>query len=338
MRRIVHSRIGMPSEVLKLVDVPDPVGAAGGVLVRVTHAPIHPGDLLGIEGSPAFGPPPAIPAGGRGPGFEGAGIVDSLGPDVDPAHGLSVGDRVAFFPAGNVWSDLVPVSAASVVKLPPDVSQEVGAHMLINAITARILLRAGHAAVAGNDGAPLVAIQTGAASAVGRLLTTLLLEAGVRPVRIVRSRDSVSALAAAHPGAPTVATEDPGWEEGLRVALDGVEPLIAYDSVGGDMIGRLGAFLRRGATVISYGSLGGAATDIRSIVPRRLIVRGVTIDQWSEEAEEVRSQDVEKAVELARVHPELFGVAGEYAPGEIAEAVDHVLRPGKSGTVLLRFG
>jgi NADPH2:quinone reductase len=43
---------------------------------------------------------------------------------------------VAFFPASSAWSDEAMVPASSVVALPDSIPDEVGAHMLINTLTA----------------------------------------------------------------------------------------------------------------------------------------------------------------------------------------------------------
>jgi hypothetical protein len=65
MRRIVHHELGQPSEVLRVEDGPSEPLGPNQVRVRLSYVPIHPGDLLGIMGAPAFGTPPTLgPAGG----------------------------------------------------------------------------------------------------------------------------------------------------------------------------------------------------------------------------------------------------------------------------------
>ena len=144
MRRIVHHELGEPARVLRVEDGPSAPLGPDQVRVRVSYAPIHPGDLLGIVGSPAFGTPPTIASGGRVPGFEGAGVVSGIGSKVDPALGLQEGLRVAFFPAWGAWSDEAVVPASSVVPLPDSIPDEVGAQMLINTVTALTAIRAAH--------------------------------------------------------------------------------------------------------------------------------------------------------------------------------------------------
>ena len=60
MRRIVHHELGEPARVLRVEDGPSTPLGPDQVRVRLSYVPIHPGDLLGIMGSPAFGTPPTI--------------------------------------------------------------------------------------------------------------------------------------------------------------------------------------------------------------------------------------------------------------------------------------
>src|SRR5260370_17504494 len=88
MRRIVHHKLGDPSELLRVEECPSEALGGNQVRVKVSFAPIHPGDLLGVMRSPAFGTPPTISPDGRVPGFEAAGVVSEIGPRVDQNRGL----------------------------------------------------------------------------------------------------------------------------------------------------------------------------------------------------------------------------------------------------------
>ncbi len=221
MRSIVHRELGDPAQVLRLEQTPVPALGPKQILVRTSYAPIHPGDLLGVKGSPAAGTPPAIGSDGRVPGFEGAGVVTEVGRGVDPASGIKPGARVAFFPAGSTWSEQVVVPAGSIVLLPEDVSDVVGAQMLINTVTALTALRAAHDSLPLDAREDVVVIVTAAGSAVGRLIVKLLMERGVFPIRLVRSEAGAAALANLFPGSPVFATETDGWTERVRAAAGG---------------------------------------------------------------------------------------------------------------------
>ena len=338
MRKIVHHEIGEPARVLRLEEGEAPPLAPDQVRIRVSYAPIHPGDLLGIMGSPAFGSPPVIGRDGRVPGFEGAGVVTKLGSQVDPTLGLKAGIRVAFFPAAAAWSDEVVVSASSVVPLPVTIPDEVGAQMLINTISALTVIRTAHDSLPLDAREGVVTVLTGAGSAVGRLIDKILTGRGVMVIRLVRSERSATALAAALPGPPVFAIESEGWKDRVRSAARGTKIHVAIDSVGGRLLGDVADLLEDGTgTVVNFGSLGGETSDIRLFPPRSLTLKGVAMSSWQRQALDQRGADVALALQLAQEPEALFEIAVRYAPSQIAEAVAHSGRTGRAGVVLFDF-
>jgi NADPH:quinone reductase-like Zn-dependent oxidoreductase len=308
------------------------------VRVRLSYAPIHPGDLLGIVGSPSFGTPPTIASGGRVPGFEGAGVVSEVGAKVDPALGLKEGLRVAFFPAPGAWSDEVVVPASAVVPLPDSIQDEVGAQMLINTVTALTVIRAAYDSLPADARTGVVTLLTGAGSAVGRLTGKILAERGIKVIRLVRSEASAAKLARILPGSPIFATEAASWKDRVRAAAEGVKIHVAIDSVGGRLLGDVADLLADGTgTVINFGSLGGETSDIRLFPPRSLTLKGVTLGSWMQQPPEQRKADIALARRVAQEPETLFEVAERYSPSRIADAVAHVSRAGRAGVVLIDF-
>jgi NADPH:quinone reductase len=335
MRRIVHHELGEPARVLRVEDGPSAPLGPDQVRVRVSYAPIHPGDLLGIVGSPAFGTPPPIASGGRVPGFEGAGVVSEVGSKVDPALGLQEGLRVAFFPASAAWSDEAVVPASSVMLLPDSIPDEVGAQMLINTVTALTVIRAAHDSLPPDAHTGFVTLLTGAGSAVGRLIGKVLTDRGAKVIRLVRSEASAAKLTGTLPGSPVFATEVGGWKDRVRAAAESVKIHVAIDSVGGRLLGDV-ADLRaeRTGTVINFGSLGGETSDIRLFPPHSLTLKGVVLGS---QPPEQRKADIALAQRLAHEHGTLFEVAERYSPSQIAGAVAHVSQAGRAGVVLIDF-
>jgi NADPH:quinone reductase len=334
MRRIVHHELGEPARVLRIEDGPSPSLGPDKVRIRLSYAPIHPGDLLGIIGSPAFGTPPTIASGGRVPGFEGAGVVSEIGSKVDPALGLKEGLRVAFFPASSAWSDEAMVPASSVVALP----DEVGAQMLINTLTALTVIRTAHDSLPPDARTGVVVLLTGAGSAVGRLTAKVLAERGVKVISLVRSEASAARLTSVLPGSPVFATELAAWKDRVRAAAEPATIHVAIDSVGGRLLGDVADLLaERTGTVINFGSLGGETSDIRLFPPRSLTLKGVVLGSWMQQPPEQRKADIALAQRLAHEPGTLFEVAERYAPSRIAHAVAHVSQAGRAGVVLIDF-
>jgi NADPH:quinone reductase-like Zn-dependent oxidoreductase len=338
MLSIIHRRIGAPSDVLETINVADPgAPGPGQVRIRVAYVAIHPGDLQIIEGSPASGGPQPISEVGRTPGFEGVGVIEALGPDMDRALGLKVGQRVAYFPVTNGWSERVVAPASTVTILADNVRLELATQALINTATAEIIIRTGHAAWPDDRREAVTVIQTGAASAVGRVVTALLAERNVQVIRLVRSVASARRLEQDPYEGPVIATEEPDWAAALRKAAAGKNLYVAVDGVGGPVLAGVAAVLSPGGTIVSYGALGGASADIRLVVPRALTIKGINAWQWTSLPAELRRADIQTAVRLAGTRPELFPVDAIYTPDQIKQAVEHVRRPGRTGAILLAF-
>jgi NADPH2:quinone reductase len=337
MRRIVHQELGEPARVLRVEDYPSEPLGPDQVRVRVSYAPIHPGDLLGVMGSPAFGTPPTIGSGGRIPGFEGAGVVSEVGARIDPSLGLKAGLRVAFFPVPGSWRDEVVVPAESVMPLLDPIPEEIGAQLMINVATSLTAIRTAHDSLPPDAHTGVVVLLTGAGSAVGRLLGRLLTHRGVKVIRLVRSEVGAEKLSRILPGSPILATDVTGWKDRARAAAEGTKIHIAIDSVGGRLLGDIAELLaERTGTVINFGSLGGEMSDIRLFPPRSLTLKGVFLGGWMQQPPDQRKADINLAQQLA-LEPNLFEVAERYPPSRIAHAVAHVSQAGRTGVVLLDF-
>ena len=72
------------------------------------------------------------------PGVEGAGIVEALGEGV---AGLKVGDRVAYAGPTGGYAEARLIAADKLVKLPDSISTEQAAAMMLQGLTAHMLLR-----------------------------------------------------------------------------------------------------------------------------------------------------------------------------------------------------
>jgi NADPH:quinone reductase-like Zn-dependent oxidoreductase len=334
MRIVQYHSYGNPEQVLRVNEAPPPAPGPDQLLVRVLSRPIHPGDLLGVEGrysGASAGAP--VAAGAASPGFEGMGVIEAVGSAV-PAGPLVPGARVAFFPAGGAWGELALVPAQFATVLPEGVPAAAGAQLHVNPLTAQMLLRAARAAGAGAQGAMVL---TAAGSGVARLLAALALDAGLPVIGLVRSSAGAAELAAVHPRLPVVATDRPDWHAALELALDGKPLRAVVDAVGGALASGLFRRLAPGGTLVTYGDLSGEPLSIPALPfsVRDLRIEGVSVGRWAGLPAEQRRLDVQGALELALRHPHLFEVAASYDLGEVGMAVAHSRRARKGGAVLL---
>ena len=112
MRAVVVTEPGGP-EVLAWQEVPDPVPAAGEVLVEVAATAVNRADLLQREGH--YNPPPgASPY----PGLECSGRLVALGEGVE---GWSVGDEVCALLSGGGYAEQVAVPVGQLLPVPASV-------------------------------------------------------------------------------------------------------------------------------------------------------------------------------------------------------------------------
>src|SRR5689334_16012545 len=129
-------------------------------------------------------------------------------------------------------------------------------------------------------------LQNAAASGVGRLLTQVSLDRGVRPIRLVRSNESPERLRSALPGPPVYSTSDSNWKQQVREALGGHKLSVAFDALGGKAIDDLAELVGDGGTIINFGSLqSNMGTNIYSLVPNNLSLKSVSIMNWFRLAE-----------------------------------------------------
>ncbi|WP_328471824.1 NADP-dependent oxidoreductase [Actinoplanes sp. NBC_00393] len=171
MRAIAVTAAGGP-EVLQVVEVPDPVPAAGQVVVRTLAACVNPADIAARVGHIPGGPvPPPFTL-----GWDIAGEVVAVG---DEVSGLAVGDLVVgmipwFLTRGAIgaYAELVPAEAAWLVPLPAGLDPVVAATVPLNALTAHRALK-----IFDLTG-PTEILVTGASGGVGGFAVQLAAQSG----------------------------------------------------------------------------------------------------------------------------------------------------------------
>jgi putative PIG3 family NAD(P)H quinone oxidoreductase len=112
MRAITIESPGGP-DVLRPTDVPDPVPAAGEVLLDVLATAVNRADLMQRRG---LYPPP--PGASPYPGLECSGRIAALGPGTS---GWAVGDQVCALLSGGGYAERVAVPAGQLLPIPEGV-------------------------------------------------------------------------------------------------------------------------------------------------------------------------------------------------------------------------
>lgn len=335
MKAVVQSALGEPANALELIDIEDHQPAPGEVLIDVRLAPVHHGDLQLIRAQTDL--PEDVGYVRRG--SEAVGIVRALGSDVEGQGKLKVGDRVIGFPAAGSWAESVALPAVAVIPVPPELSDEVAAQLLINYVTARMILRALRKSVPDEvlrDGAVLV---TGASTVVARLLLHFLDKEGLKAIGLARSTASAKRIATELAGVQVTATEDVDWQSQVTSLAAGKKIVGVLDCVSGSLVGDLVPLLADDAAIVTYGALGGDKLGIGAseIVGRQFVIRGVVFVRWfSELTQDEQIDDIQSAIKLVGELPFLFKVGGVYSLADFQQAISAVEAPNREGFVFLK--
>ncbi len=227
MRAMVYRESG-GSEVLHLEERAPAEPGPGEVRVRVHVSGVNPTDWKARQGG-GFSAASDL---GQVPNQDGAGVIEAVGPDVDPAR---LGERVWLWEAAwqrtdGTAQELVSLPSRQAVALPESASFDLGASLGIPALTAHRCLTAHEgvpARLAAGSMSGLAVLVTGGAGAVGHAAIQLAKWAGATVLSTVsgpekgqlakaagadlvidyRNEDVVAAVRGACPGGVNVIVE-----------------------------------------------------------------------------------------------------------------------------------
>ena len=242
------------------------------------------------------------------------------------------------FPNPGSWAQRINVAADVAVPVPDSLGDDVAAQMVCNPLTVLLLYRAAqqHFSV-GFDG---VIINNAANSSVGRLFTASANHHQIATISVVRSADRAHELTSRYPNVPVVATDSSDWVKQIRAIAHGRPIPVALDPVGGPIAGQLLSLLSSGGTLITYGAMAQEPISLHAsaLLGSEIGIRGLTIGRWlSGVAPERHTSDIATITAMAIGLSGEFDVVGSYPLDRIKDAIQHVGRPGKTGTVIVKF-
>lgn len=221
------------------VEVGDP--GPGQVRIRQTAAGLNFIDVYHRNGLYAQ-PSPFIP------GVEGAGVVESVGPDVE---GLKAGDRVAYAGAIGGYAELRLIAADRLVKLPNDISDEQAAAMMLQGMTVDMLIRSVWPIHAGDT----ILIHA-AAGGVGLIMCQWAAALGATVIGAVSSEEKAE-LARAHGCHHAIVYSKQDFVAEVDRLTDGKKLPVVYDSVGKETFKRSLDCLQKRGLMVSFGQASG---------------------------------------------------------------------------------
>lgn len=245
-RRVVLTEFG-PPQVMSLQSGDLAAPGAGEVCLRQTAIGFNFIDIYQRRGVYPLERPTGL-------GFEAAGVVEAVGPDVTE---FAPGDRVAYMNAGvGAYADLRNVPAAKLVRVPEGVTDEAAAALLFKGMTAQYLLRKTHAVQPGD----LLLVHS-AAGGVGQILTRWATALGATVVGTTGSPGKRDAALKAGCAA-VIDLTDPDWPKAFLEATGGAKARVVYDAVGKDTLVKSLDCAAPFGLVVSYGAASGPSPAI----------------------------------------------------------------------------
>jgi NADPH2:quinone reductase len=305
-----HELVG-PSG-LRVDDVPEPRPGPGEVLIDVRAAGVNFPDVLLSYGKYQFKPsPPFVPGG------EAAGTVAAVGPGVSR---VAVGDRVATTLIHGGFAERIVAPEQTTVRLPRDVSFEVGAATLLtycttlHALSDRAHLEAGETllVLGAAGGVGLAAVE------LGNLLGATVIAAASTPEKVAFCAEHGAKVGICY------ATEDLKERAKALTNGDGVD--VVYDPVGGPYAE---AALRAMAWEGRFLVVGFASGEIPKIPLNLVLLKGCQIVGvfWGAFA----------ARELDKNRASAERIFGWVAEGKLSPQVQEVLPFARASEALVRL-
>ncbi len=321
MKAIQFESLGLPKDVLKIVDLPIPEPQPGEVRVKVVKANIIPADLMFIQGM--YGLKPELPQIG---GFEATGVIDALGEGVE----MPLGSGVIFTNSG-VWADYVCVTAKVIIPKPAPMSDDVACQAFVNPFTAYGML------MEANLGAGDWLLLTASASAFSKFVIQLTVQRGINVIGTVRRDEQKQALLDL--GAKAIINEKTeGLYKSVKAATDGVMVKAAFDAVGGELGDKVLNTLQQNGTMFVYGLLSLQPIPLNSglLIFKNLTIKGFWLSTWfAGLSKEQRFQIVPEVLGMLTKQELKADVEAYYTLDDIQKAVAHMKAPGRNGKILI---
>lgn len=229
-------------EVLRALELDDPVPGDGELLVRVAAAGVNFIDIYKRSGLYPT-PTPFIP------GEEGAGTVVATGAGV---AGFAAGDRVAWTGVLGSYAQLATVPAAIAVAVPAELDDRLAAAALLQGMTAHYLTTASYHVRPGDT-----VLVHAAAGGTGLLVTQLAKASGGRVIGTVSTAAKEELARAAGADEVIRYTEVPDLAARVRELTAGDGVAAVYDGVGAATFDASLASLRRRGTLVVFGASSG---------------------------------------------------------------------------------
>lgn len=268
-----------PAEVLQLDELPIPQPQAGEVRLRVKAIGLNRAEVMFRQGR--YLQNPELPS---KLGYEAAGSVEAVGPDVDPALLGKTVSTVPAFPANRygVYGEVAIVPATALASYPARLTFEQGASIWMQYLTAygALILR-------GRIGPGDFVLITAASSSVGIAAIEIVKAEGA--ISIVATRTSkkkadLLSLGADH----VIVTQEEDLAARVHEITAGKGARVIFDPIGGPGIEALANAASRSGIIVEYGALAMEPTPfpLFAALSKSLEIRGYTLFEFVSKPDE----------------------------------------------------
>ena len=223
-------------------------------------------------------------------GYEGVGVIETLGPGV---QGFVPGERVCVIPNFHlgeygIYAERAIVPARSLLAPPPGLSTTEAASIWMQYFTALAIIEIAHAAVGD------YVIVRAASSSVGLAAIQLANWAGAVPIAVTRQTAKTAALKQ-HGAVHVIATDALDLVTEVQRITGGKGARIIFDPVGGPEVEQLALAAAQEGIILIYGGLSGKPTPFPHwpAALKGLSLRGwVASSIWSHPGRFSRNRDL----------------------------------------------
>ena len=187
------------------------------------------------------------------PGVEGAGVVEAVGADVT---GLKAGDRVAYSGPIGGYAEERLIPADKLIKLPDSISTEQAGAMLLQGMTAHMLLRSVYQVKDGDT----ILIHA-AAGGVGLIVCQWAKALGATVIGTVGSEDKAE-LARAHGCDHPILYKTQDFAVEVDRITNGAKLPVVYDSIGKDTFEKSLDCLAPKGLMVTFGNASGPVPPV----------------------------------------------------------------------------
>ncbi len=327
MPKIVRFHQTGGPDVLKLEDLPLAEPGKGEVRIKVEAIGLNRAEVMLRKGQ--YLETPQLPS---RIGYEAAGVIDAVGPDITD---LRIGDRVSTIPSFpmsqyGVYGESAIIPAYAAAPYPDKLSAIEGAAIWMQYMTAYgALIEYGDLK---KDDTVLI---TAASSSVGLAAIQIVKAAGGVAIATTRGADKKAFLLVAGADHVIVTDEEDLVERGMALTA-GKGARLVFDPVAGPVLEQLAAVTAPGGIIFEYGALAPHPTPfpLFPALAKGLTVRGYTLFEIVKNPEMLKrgKEYIYRGVESGALKPIIDRT---FPLAEIAEAHRYMVSNQQKGKIVV---